>query len=402
MTDTQGIKQGIDLLALIEQSTGLRRHASTKGGEWVGPCPFCGGNDRFHVWPLSESPGWWCRFCQKSGDAIAFVMERDSVSFADACRQLEGWNAPVAPEPPAPTTNLPSWQATGADFIAHCEAALWSADGFEGLAYLRQRGLEDETIHRYQLGWNGDTLYRPRERWGLTGKSPRIWLPRGIVIPWIASGELQAIKIRRPDADTRDTDEGKYVAVAGSRPVLFGSDTIAAHDVTVLVESELDAMLVEQTAGDLAGAVATGSAKASLDTQAITCLLPASRVLVAYDSDPAGEKAAAGVLTLSSRMRRVKIPIGKDPTEFHQQGGRIRDWVALNVMKHAPTIATPPEPIPDDPMIAIAETRGWPKVGVCLMCDGVAMKDLLWYCLACGNKLYAEGQAKRAAEALAS
>ena len=40
-----------DMLALVGRDTQLRRVATTHGGEWAGPCPFCGGRDRFQAKP---------------------------------------------------------------------------------------------------------------------------------------------------------------------------------------------------------------------------------------------------------------------------------------------------------------------------------------------------------------
>jgi DNA primase len=54
----------VDLLALLNRDTRLRRVASTNGGEWAGPCPWCGGTDRFRVWPYAARPRYWCRQCR--------------------------------------------------------------------------------------------------------------------------------------------------------------------------------------------------------------------------------------------------------------------------------------------------------------------------------------------------
>jgi hypothetical protein len=59
--DNTLVKQSVDLLALVGRVVALKRMASTNGGEYAGPCPFCGGTDRFHVWPAGDPPGWWCR-----------------------------------------------------------------------------------------------------------------------------------------------------------------------------------------------------------------------------------------------------------------------------------------------------------------------------------------------------
>ena len=88
MADTSAIKQAIDLLAEARKDTTLKKAANTKGGEYTGPCPFCGGVDRFHVWPDHPSgfSQFWCRVCARNGDAIAYVMERDGLPFRQVCR----------------------------------------------------------------------------------------------------------------------------------------------------------------------------------------------------------------------------------------------------------------------------------------------------------------------------
>ena len=53
--------------------------------EYASPCPFCGGNDRFHVWPEKGEHGtYWCRGCGKKGDAIQLLIEKKGMSFKEA------------------------------------------------------------------------------------------------------------------------------------------------------------------------------------------------------------------------------------------------------------------------------------------------------------------------------
>jgi DNA primase len=59
MIDVKALKQQVDLLDLVGRDTQLRKVASTRGGEYAGPCPFCGGRDRLRVQP--ERRLWWCR-----------------------------------------------------------------------------------------------------------------------------------------------------------------------------------------------------------------------------------------------------------------------------------------------------------------------------------------------------
>ncbi len=97
------LKRQTDLLRLIPD---LRRVARSHGGEWAGPCPFCGGRDRFRVQPYHPAGGrWWCRRCSPTEhweDAIAFVRRRDGCGFREAVARLGGPPAPPPGRPAAP------------------------------------------------------------------------------------------------------------------------------------------------------------------------------------------------------------------------------------------------------------------------------------------------------------
>src|SRR6516225_4280064 len=61
--------------------------------ERAGPCPICGGDDRFSI--NTKKGVWNCRGCGKGGDVINLVEHLDGVSFIPACTTLTG-------EPPPP------------------------------------------------------------------------------------------------------------------------------------------------------------------------------------------------------------------------------------------------------------------------------------------------------------
>lgn len=90
MLDLTAVKQ-VDLLALVQASGIELDKASSR--EHSGPCPKCGGTDRFHV---HEDKGWFCRNCTGDPatghwhDALDFVMWRDGVDFIEAYRRLGG------------------------------------------------------------------------------------------------------------------------------------------------------------------------------------------------------------------------------------------------------------------------------------------------------------------------
>ena len=86
----------VDLLRLVEPDTTLIRIANTHGGEYAGPCPFCGGTDRFHVVPATGK--WYCRQCTpRGGDAIDYVRQREQLPFQEAVQFLVSQHGLASP-----------------------------------------------------------------------------------------------------------------------------------------------------------------------------------------------------------------------------------------------------------------------------------------------------------------
>ena len=77
----------LDILSTIGADTVLKKVSSTNGGEYAGACPWCGGEDRFRVWP--EEGRFWCRSCEKRGDAIPhYLRDKRGLTFPEACNAL--------------------------------------------------------------------------------------------------------------------------------------------------------------------------------------------------------------------------------------------------------------------------------------------------------------------------
>lgn len=342
---------------------GAFRHvAGTSGGEWHGPCPWCGGRDRFSVWPEHTSGAtggrYACRQCGKSGDAIQYLRERDGLSYPDACKALQveprpltgSRTAPSAPSWEPRQRDMPPvlWQERAGRFVAECSARM--VPGSEGMKYAASRGLMPETVSRLRIGWNDRDRYEDREAWGLpqelkeNGKPRRMWLPGGLVIPTRRKAGLAALKVRRSSWTPEDTLP-KYLAVAGSVPglALGGGD----GRPVVVVESELDAVLVHQEAGDIVGALALGTASGKPDTDATAYLRAAVRLLVALDFDEAGFKAFPWWRQHFSQSRPWPTPEGKDVGDLASVPGYIRAWVEAAFLEEPKAIAWPqPEPGP--------------------------------------------------------
>ena len=183
------------------------------------------------------------------------------------------WRPPAGPLPPnlePAEPPAPAWQARATSFARYAQAHLWSPAGAAALNYLRQeRGLEEETVIRWRLGYNPADEWDDAAHWGLPpGK--RVWCGRGVVIPAWHGGALWYVKIRRPlpgDALAAAIGAGerlprlKYSVPRGSRATLYGADSVRGLEVLLLAEGEFDTLLGWQEVGDLADVATLGAAR---------------------------------------------------------------------------------------------------------------------------------------------
>ncbi len=337
-----------DLLSLVERHTQLNRVASTKGGEYAGACPLCGGEDRFRVWPDHPDGGgqWWCRQCGRGGDLIAYRVERGDLTPREASRlRKNGENgrpearrarnrrkqrkkAPMPALVRSPTGAPPeAWREQARRFCDYCQNRLFEADN-EGLDHLRARGLADDTIRDWGLGWYDGSYGKRRDagKWGLEGKA--VYLARGVVIPWTVDGEVYHVKTRLFET-WKGKDTPKYIGISGGNPTIYGLDHLTDKPAVVICEGELDAILLAQEAGDLVDVVAIGAKGAKVDLKGLTRLLGASRWLVALDTD-AGKEAEAWA-EYSARVARIRPLAGNDLTDMHNEGGDLRAWISYHL-----------------------------------------------------------------------
>lgn len=339
----------IDILTLIGASTPLERTGATNGGEFAGPCPGCGGEDRFRVWPSPPegNPRYWCRRCDMQGDAIDFLRWREpGLSFPEACARLglSSEKRPASNRRPArpavqprpvprtwPALTLEKWQQRAQALAEQCQEMLWSASNRTALDYLLERGLTGEVIEKVGLGFNCQALHEPRSAWGLDeAAGKRVWVPAGIVIPWWIGGRLWRLNVRRLAIDAsglRAYDgDNKYMQPAGCAQGLYNADALRAGKAAILVEGEFCALSLMQTADDLAVPVAAGSVSGARRPRWLGKLALASQVLLAFDADEAGERAAAWWSERLPAARRL-VPAHHDINAMLTAGDDIRTWL---------------------------------------------------------------------------
>jgi len=197
------------------------------------------------------------------------------------------------------------------------------------LEWLHGRRLSDDTLWAAGIGYNPTDQYTERETWGLPpetndrGRPKKLWLPRGVVIPWVISGDLWGVRIRIPKPVGPIE---KYYWIPGGAPALYRADTLTGALPAVLVEGEIDALTIAQEAGDLAEAVATGSTHGARHVRWLARLALSPAVLVAYDTDEPGEKAAGYWLDVVKNAKRWR-PYWGDANGLAQEGVSVRNWI---------------------------------------------------------------------------
>jgi DNA primase len=332
MIDLETLKRNTDLLALIGGE--LKRVANTGGGEYAGPCPWCGGRDRFRVQPMAGR--WMCRQCSNGWhDAIDFVIKRDNCDFKQAIQTLGGGAHYVPGLPhksePVPAYEPPAqvWQAEVNEFVAAAQAALRDSENKRALDWLHKRGLTDKTIKRYELGFTHG------------GQVSGHGVPKGITIPCSVAGVLWYCKIRTASNEPSE----KYKHVTGSKPLaIYGADDFIPGQPALFCEGEFDCMIAHQVLGDVLPCATFGSCKNLPDLATWgDCFLPLKAALVTYDNDQPGQEGAQRAVDLLGRRgKAAPLPDGdwKDLTDFYLAGGDLWAWIKPYLEEYDPLPTT--------------------------------------------------------------
>lgn len=311
-----------------------KKTSNTHGGEYHCGCPKCEGTDRFMLW--SGTGRYWCRQCDAKGDAIQFCRDFMGLNFKEACAKVGQSpqvfvSSRVWPknnfEPKPSIFPAETWQKRASKFIEKCQHNALR-EPF-AMKLLKDRGFSHETLNRFQLGWNELDLFEDLNQWGLTDSEKRkVWLPRGIVIPSYLEGQPMKLKIRRADWFEGDV-RPKYVEIQGSRkaPSFYGDNA----KYLILLESELDAILLQQFAGDICTSMAIGGVKRRPDLYAHKRLLEYQRVLFSLDFDEAGKKGFKFWKELYPHLKPWPSPRGKSPGDAFKLGADLHSWVAAGL-----------------------------------------------------------------------
>jgi DNA polymerase I len=381
-----------DLLTLaVEDGFSIVAKSISRGGQYNGPCPFCGGTDRFRVQPNHGTYGWFaCNACGRKGSAIDYLMLKRGVSKQEALTVV-GWmpntedtasvQVPQAAFDARPQWDEPpaQWQNAASAFYRHCQRVLWSEQGQNALAYLRLRGFTDLTIKAAKLGYHPRAIYGAAREWGRAVK-----LAQGIVIPWFFERKVWRITIR----DERVAEgERRYTQVAGGSNGLYLADTLTfKRPLVVMTEGELDALSIAQECEKRVAIVATGTTQGSHTPRWISMLAKQEApVLIAFDAEKNGDTAARWWIQRLENAQRLR-PWWKDVNQMLQDGADLKEWLAMGLGERdgVHPIAPPEEEIALNCCVCGKEVE-------CYSPDGKAFCEAHWevhlHCCVCGKEV---------------
>jgi DNA primase len=348
------IKNAVDIVALVGDYLPLHR----SGSKFKALCPFHDDhNPSLELNPERQSYKCWS--CGAGGDVFDFVQNIERVEFPEALRMLAE-RAGVALETVADRAPSPAPGTSKADLLA---AHAWAEKAFaaalartpEALAYVAGRGLSADSVARFRLGYSPDArdwlVNQARregiapatlERAGLLARNPETGLTRerfrGRLIFPIHDFRGRPIAFGGrilPEAEKRMAEAGIGVAKylnSPETPLFQKKRNLYAADLArpaalqagwvAVVEGYTDVIAAHQAG--LANCVGTlGTALTDYHVVALRRL--ADRVVLVFDGDEAGQKAADRALELflghEIDVSVLTLPDGLDPADFLSQEG---------------------------------------------------------------------------------
>ncbi|MCW1930629.1 MAG: DNA primase [Candidatus Kerfeldbacteria bacterium] len=338
MTNTEEIKEKLNIVDLIQEYIPLQK----AGTQYKARCPF--HNEKTPSFSVSEQKQFYhCFGCAKSGDIFNFVQEMESVEFVEALRLL-------AKKAGVELKNVRREDSNSKTRILDCLNSaqeyytrnLWNPQHASVLTYARTRGLSDETIKAFGLGysdesWDGVIVAlrgkgfteKEMEEAGITLRSSKTgqWFDRfrmRLMFPIHNSyGNVIGFGGRIMHDDP---NAGKYInspqtALYNKSAVLYGLDLaknfIKKMDAVMIVEGYMDVIGCHQA--KFRNVVAASGTALTLD-HIRTIKRFTNNIILAFDGDRAGQSAAWRGMQLAIQngvnIKVLALPDGKDPDEI--------------------------------------------------------------------------------------
>ena len=320
-----------------------------QGANYIACCPF--HNEKTPSFYVSPAKGIFkCFGCGKSGTAVGFVMEHESLSYVEALRYLaKKYHIEIVEKEESAEEIAQRQRGESLLLVSEFAASFFrdslkTPEGKVGYAYFKSRGLEDSTIEKFGLGWapSGRTALATAARaagykeeflvdTGLCyrrddGKLVDRFHERAMFPIHSPSGRVLAFGGRTLRSDktvakyVNSPETGIYVKSRSLYGIWFARNEIVRMDRCILVEGYLDVISMHQLG--IRNVVA--SSGTSLTVEQIRLIKKYSEnVTIIYDGDSAGIKAALRginlVLKEGLNVKVVLLPDGDDPDSFSRK-----------------------------------------------------------------------------------
>ena len=334
------------IVEVVSDFVSLKR----RGANYVACCPF--HNEKTPSFSVSPTKGTYhCFGCGKTGSAVRFVMEHESMSYVEALKYLAKKYGIEVREKEETAEEIASRQRRESLMLVldyterFFQESLRTQEGRNlGYAYFKSRGLEDSTIEKYGLGWSPMKGTALCEKAVEDGYKPEYLVATGVCIQkddgtlvdkfreramfpiHTVSGRIIGFGGRTLRSDYKERNIGKYVnspqtEVYDKKTTLYGiyfaKSEIARRDRCILVEGYLDVLSMHQLG--ITNVVA--SSGTSLTVEQVSLIRKfTENVTIMYDGDAAGIHAAERGIGLCLKgglnVRVVLIPDGDDPDSF--------------------------------------------------------------------------------------
>ena len=334
------IRNTADIYDVVAQYVDLKK----RGRNFFGLCPFHSEKTpSFSVAPDKQI--YHCFGCGAGGNVFSFIVEHEKISFIEAVQQLGQKYGIEVDYQSGPSNKIFSFLYEAHDIAVKLyHNTLFSEKGKAALDYLHNRGLNDDTIKTYQIGFapdSWDTLsntVKPSsfkdavyEKTGLFIKTDRGWRDRfrsRIMFPiYHQSGKAIAFGGRIFNSD----DPAKYLnspetPLYRKSEVFYGlhktRDSIRKFSTAILVEGYTDFLQLVQLG--IPNVVALSGTALGIN-HANQIRKFASKVYLAYDGDDAGVNATlrAGYVLFQAGVEPLVIPMpnDKDPDDWVREEG---------------------------------------------------------------------------------
>ena len=348
------LRSRISLSGLIGRTVKLVR----RGREYAGLCPFHHEKTpSFYV--VEDKSFFHCFGCGAHGDAIGFVMRNDNLDFIEAIEKLAGEAGLAVPRATPQERERAQQQKTLLEALeaaaAFYEARLASPAGTRARNYLRERGLDTETIRHFRLGWAPDE--RQALRRSLSGDfSESLLIEAGLLRrPSSAAADEPIDYFRSRVMFPIGNRTGRVIAFGGrmigdGQPkylnspestlfekgrVLYGwaaaraglsRESPSAGPGVIVTEGYMDVIALHR-AGFPTAVAPLGTALTDFQLQDLWRL--GSEPVLCFDGDAAGQRAAARALYRAlpflgtgRSLRFASLPAGEDPDSLIRAEGR--------------------------------------------------------------------------------